>query len=225
MLCSFRILMIDIFSFTGTELHRLHKSQSRWYTLYIMSNARNWLTCLASDVAFPFFASFLQPSTAPHPAPLPLFLFFLSAFSSDRLRHSPQWMKVVWKSLAFAFYQPPIVRCNFNSNLVSRGCFKNTRSDYFDQVILVVLVMKLFTQSVHIRPWKTFSQHNIASGRNMKKSKYYVWIKYFDWKQNLLGSNISSRHNLHIVPWRNIAPWRNIFHGRKWSDCVVPNHS
>ena len=75
-------------------------------------------------------------------------------------------------------------------------------------------------QSVHIRPWKIISQHNIASGRNMKKSKYYVWTKYFDWRQTLLGSNISSGHNLQIVLWRNIAPRLNIFHGRKWSDCI-----
>ena len=27
-------------------------------------------------------------------------------------------------------------------------------------------------QSVHIRPWKTISQHNIASERNIKKTKY-----------------------------------------------------
>jgi len=78
-----------------------------------------------------------------------------------------------------------------------------------------------YLQSVHIRPWKTISQHNVASGRNMKKSKYCVRTKYFDWKQILLGSNISSGHNLQIVPWRNNTPWRNIFHGRKWSDCLV----
>ena len=54
----------------------------------------------------------------------------------------------------------------------------------------------------------------------MKKSKYYFWTKYFDWKQTLLGSNISTSADLEIVLWRNIAPWRNIFHGRKWSDCL-----
>ena len=40
-------------------------------------------------------------------------------------------------------------------------------------------------QSLHIRPWKTSSQHNIAR-RNIKESKYYVWTKYFDWKRTLL---------------------------------------
>ena len=58
----------------------------------------------------------------------------------------------------------------------------------------------LAKQAVHICPWKIVSQHNIASGQNIKKSKYYVWTKYFDWKQTLLGSSISSEHNLQIVP-------------------------
>ena len=40
------------------------------------------------------------------------------------------------------------------------------------------------TQLVHIRSWKTISQHNIASGRNIRKSKYYIWTKYFDWKHS-----------------------------------------
>ena len=47
-------------------------------------------------------------------------------------------------------------------------------------------------QSVHIRPWKTISQHNIASGRIIRISKYFVWTKYFDRKQTLLGCHILS---------------------------------
>ena len=49
-------------------------------------------------------------------------------------------------------------------------------------------------QSVHIRPWKTISQHQIAPGRNIKNRN--IMSKYFDWKQTLLGSNISSGHSL-----------------------------
>ena len=86
-------------------------------------------------------------------------------------------------------------------------------SDVLDCQIAIML--SAYYQSVHIRPWKIISRHNIASGPNIKKSKYNVWTKYFDWKQTLLGSN------LQIVPWRNIVSWRNIFHGRYWSDCEI----
>ena len=75
---------------------------------------------------------------------------------------------------------------------------------------LTFVTSKCPTQSVYIRPWKTISQHNIASGRNMKKSKYYVWTKYFDWKQTLLGSNISSGHNLQHCALTKYFPWTKL---------------
>ena len=67
-------------------------------------------------------------------------------------------------------------------------------------------------QSVRICPWKTISQHNIASWRNMKKSRYFVWTKYFDWKQTLLGSNISSGHNLNLqyCALTKYFPWTKV---------------
>ena len=54
------------------------------------------------------------------------------------------------------------------------------------------------------------SQRPIASGRNIKKSKYDVWTKYFDLMQTLLGRHIASGHNLQIAPWQNIASQQSL---------------
>ena len=49
------------------------------------------------------------------------------------------------------------------------------------------LFMAFLLQSVHIRPWKTIAQHNIAAGRNIKKIEILCLDKIFWLEANFAG--------------------------------------
>ena len=124
-----------------------------------------------------------------------------NSFSSEN-ESSPFHHDLSYAPLSFTYFIliPTIIYILYPNSPNSHQSYTNSMPSNEFVTFFFLILRPGITQSVHIRPWKTISQHNIASGRNVKKTKYYIWTKYFDWKRTLLGSNISSGHNLQIAP-------------------------
>ena len=74
----------------------------------------------------------------------------------------------------------------------------------------------IYKQSVHIRPWKIISQHNIASGRNIKKIKILCldkifWLEAnFAWKEYFIRAQSADCALMQYCTLTKYFPWTKV---------------